>query len=37
MTTTPLFLASARKASVLGPPGISSASLKFSWSSAWQK
>src|SRR5450432_586932 len=36
MTTTPCFLASFWKASVLGP-GIFSASLKLSWSSLWQK
>src|ERR1017187_8467905 len=36
MTTTLCFFASLQKASVLGP-GIFSASLKFSWSSLWQK
>src|SRR5579862_570515 len=36
MTTVLCFFASLQKASVLGP-GIFSASLKFSWSSLWQK
>src|ERR1022692_64435 len=36
ITTTPRFFASFPRASVLGP-GIVSASLKFSWSSLWQK
>src|ERR1035437_5901045 len=36
MMTTLCFLASLRKASVLGP-GIFSASLNFAWSSLWQK
>src|SRR5271157_2446126 len=36
ITTTPCFFASFPKASVVGP-GILSASLKFSWSSLWQK
>src|SRR5665213_3065877 len=36
MMTTLCFLASLQKASVLGP-GIFSASLKFAWSSLWQK
>src|SRR5271165_787421 len=36
MTATPRFLASSWKASVVGP-GIRSASLKFRWSSSWQK
>src|ERR1039457_1187412 len=36
MTTTLCFFASLQKASVLGP-GIFSASLKFVWSSLWQK
>src|SRR5579863_696193 len=36
MTTTPCFFASFWNASVLGP-GMRSASLKYLWSSLWQK
>ena len=36
MSTTECFLANLCRASVVGP-GIRSASLKFSWSSLWQK